>query len=246
MRGSYRVSKFSEYQGYSDRANYVKGTEIPYWMKGFARNAEAFVKSEQENAHPLGRVAVTIVNHNRERDEANIYQSMYSVMNGSRPTFSSVDEKVKDYHKKTGLESYLQKIKADLQVKEAAKEILRAAAEESDDETGAESPESVKKKDSIVPRIFIEIPGIEGSVRETVSKNHLLPIPAIVNIIAENLSNQYVKRELLLDDDLFRYINNIIISVSKPSADIGRFFSGDSSDGAAITSNDDPFSTLRG
>lgn len=243
MRGGYRVSKFSEYQGYSDRANYIKGTDIPSWMKGFASNAENFVKSEQENSSPLGRVAVTIVNHSRERDEANLYQNMYSIMNGSSPRFSSVDEKVRYYQEKTGLKDYLKKIQADLQIKEAAQEILQAVAE---DDSEQDDSEGLKKKDYKTPIIFEEFPGIEASVREVAQRNHLLPIPAIINIISENLSNSYVRRELLLDENLYRYINDVLSGVTYPQYDSSVFFTGEVGEGSAISSTEDPFSTLRG
>jgi hypothetical protein len=69
------------------------------------------------------KIAVQPVREESSGEE--YYSRMYAIMNGHRPNtrYSSVEEAVKDYQKKTGLEDYLKTIKAE----EAAKKIVKSA-----------------------------------------------------------------------------------------------------------------------
>lgn len=92
---------------------FVGETTCPTWLDSFARK----LASEPE-------APKTAVEAARERNE-NVYQQMSAIMNKNGPKFSSVEEVVADYRKRTGME-----VQAKNKLASIASSIVRASEEE--------------------------------------------------------------------------------------------------------------------
>lgn len=159
----------------------TKSEKIPDWMHEFASTVN-------------DKSAVTVVDNARNR-EPSIYDQMYSIMTGKRPLYSSVEEAVIDYQKKTGL-SEVFKINS---VQACAKKILQAS----------EDDESAEKK---TPVIFSKIPEFQEILDSLVKENIELSIPAILHTVAERFEPDGISSSDLDDPNLAIYINDLIIN----------------------------------
>lgn len=220
MRGPLKIALMSE----EDNAivEQERRVDIPYWMREFAAKAEQFVKQEE-----IRKEAVTVVDHVRERQQS-MYEQMYSIMNGKKPLYSSVEEAVSDYQKKTGLIDHLQKIQADQNLTAIAQQILSVDEE---------------KKNSEKPKVLESFPVVENYIDNVIRSNPHLSVPAIIHMLAENFENDGVDTVMLNDPELARYISSKISEHLTPNTDnysaIGT--------GLDISyENDDPFAILRG
>jgi len=184
-RGGFKIIRCNEQH---EKAKDSRDHAIPSWMGGIASKAEQILEKEEQR-----KKAVTVVDHARER-QVSIHEQMYAIMNGKKPLYSSVEEAVTDYQKKTGLIDHLKNIQAESSVKEAAEHILSVTAE------------------SDSPIILESYPYIGKYIDNITSSNPHLSIPAIIYMIAENFESDGVGSRELDDPNLARYINKILIN----------------------------------
>jgi len=179
-------------------------SNVPDWIKEFASKAEQMVTAEQMRQ----KEAVTVVDHARERQES-VYNQMYAIMNGKKPLYSSVEEAVTDYQKKTGLNDYLEKIQTESQMKAAAAHILAKAKADED-----EAEKKTLKSDC--PMVFSSHPQVEGFIANVLDSNSRIPIPALIHMIAENFEVDGVDSNHLDDPALSQYISDELASRERP------------------------------
>src|SRR5690606_9963896 len=102
-----------------------RSSGTPSWMREFASIAQSIVEEEELRR----KNAVTPVNFSSDRES--IYETMYSIMNGRKPLYSSVEEAVADYQSKTGLLEHLNSIKAQEEDKlKSCAEIILSSSED--------------------------------------------------------------------------------------------------------------------
>ena len=171
-------------------------SNVPSWMSGVAARAEEFVQEEEKR-----KEAVTVVDRARERRDS-IHEQMHAIMNGKAPLYSSVEEAVEDYHKKTGLTEHLEKIQAEAALKEAADRIKAAGEDESAEKKTLENEK---------PVIFESHPEIAAYIDDIVRSNPSLSVPAAIHLIAENFEVDGVSSRELDDPILAKYINKLLI-----------------------------------
>ena len=181
-------------------------SDLPSWMKGFASKAQEIVQAEENRQ----KEAVTVVDTSRERQNS-IYQQMYSIMNGKKPLYSSVEEAVMDYQKKIGLNDYLQKIQSESSIKSAASQIISSASEY--DENDINEKKNSESDEVLIFKIF---PNTERYITNVLDTNPKLSIPAILHMIAENFEADGVDSNHLDDPGLLKYISGQILSRTKP------------------------------
>lgn len=125
----------------------------PNWLEKFARTLA------QEEAPVIKTASKTAVEVVRDRAyQPSVYEMMSSIISAQKPKYSSVEEAVLDYQKRTGLTDYI-KANESTKIKSVAQEIL---AEASEDECGDSTVENNnsdcdcddvdddKKKDQVV------------------------------------------------------------------------------------------------
>jgi hypothetical protein len=179
----------------------VSDSNVPDWMKEFASKAEQMVTTEEKRQ----KEAVTVVDHSRERQQS-VYHQMHAIMNGKKPLYSSVEEAVTDYQKKTGINDYLEKIQSESQMKSAAAQIIAKA--------DADSEKKTLKLES--PMVFQSHPQVKGFIKNILDSNSSAPIPAIIHMIAENFEVDGVSEEQLDDSALSQYISHELSLREKP------------------------------
>lgn len=188
-------------------------SEIPSWMSEFASKAEQIIQAEERQ-----KEAVTVVDHARERQDS-IYQQMYAIMNGKKPLYSSVEEAVIDYQKKTGLNDYIKQIQSESSVKEAASQIISAAGSDCGcspdcDCEDCQAEKKTPKSEDV--KLFTTFPNTERYVNNVLDTNPKLSVPAVIHMIAENFEADGVDSNHLDDDNLMRFISNQIKLREKP------------------------------
>ncbi len=194
MRGGFKITQCAEQHEPSTRSS---DSNVPSWMAGLAAKAEEILAAEKQR-----KEAVTVVDHSRER-QMSIHDQMYAIMNGKKPLYSSVEEAVSDYQKKTGLSDHLERIQSESSIKSAAAKILAASADE---------PEDSEKKNSEDRALVLDShPNVSAYIDDVVKKNPRLSIPAILHMIAEDFSIDGVGSRELDDPNLARYINKALI-----------------------------------
>lgn len=96
-------------------------SSCPDWLESFAEKLA--IKS-------------SVVDEARERDKsASIFDYMSSIINKTKPKYSSVEEAVQDYQKRTGLSNYLEQTQKEAKKKEIAglaAQIVEASSDEND------------------------------------------------------------------------------------------------------------------
>jgi hypothetical protein len=100
--------------------------DCPLWLENFAAKQAA------------KEAARTAVDAARERmAQPNIYDQMSAIISGTAPRFSSVEDAVKDYQKRTGLDQYLKRAETERVQKAAALVVSAAEEKESTDDVNA-------------------------------------------------------------------------------------------------------------
>lgn len=196
-RGGFKITRCSDQHENPGRS---QDSNVPSWMSEFASKAEGIV-AESEVAT---KEAVTVVDRARDRNTPSVYEQMYAIMNGKKPLYSSVDEAVADYQQKTGLTQHLNQIQAEndkSSIESIAKQIVEAS----------EGSEELEKKNSEEgPLIFTIAPAAKDYLDNIVSGNPSLSIPAIIHMVAENFGIDGVSSEHLDDENLSRYISDLL------------------------------------
>jgi hypothetical protein len=102
--------------------------DCPLWLENFA-------------AQQAKRAAQTAVDVGRERmAQPSIYDQMSAIISGTAPKFSSVEDAVRDYQKRTGLDEYLKRA-GDEKVQDAAKQIVAGILDDDEAEEAEEGME---------------------------------------------------------------------------------------------------------
>lgn len=111
--------------------------QTPNWLDRFA---DSLYAQETQMVKQASKTAVEVV---RERAyQPSIYEMMSAIVSAKKPKYSSVEEAVLDYQKRTGLEDYI-KLTAASKLKSIASEIVTASEDEDD-------ADDKKKDDDIV------------------------------------------------------------------------------------------------
>lgn len=229
-RGGFKITRCGDQHEEPGRS---QDSNVPSWMSGFASKAEKMVQADEA----AKKEAVTVVDRARDRNIPTVYEQMYAIMNGKKPLYSSVEEAVTDYQKKTGLTQHLEKIQAGSNksdINAIAKQIVEASSgldeayvsdcPEHGGYAGMECPEcrtdsqgadDLEKKNSESdkndsPLIFTVIPSVKDYVDNVVSGNPSLSIPAIVHMIAENFEGDGASSEHLDDENLAHYVSKLL------------------------------------
>jgi hypothetical protein len=106
-----------------------ESSSCPNWLSQFAEQAalqEIIIQPSQ-----IKTASKTAVEVMRER-QPSVYEMMSAIVSKQKPKYSSVEEAVKDYQKRTGLTDYLQKNKSTLSL--IAQNIITEASANNDDE----------------------------------------------------------------------------------------------------------------
>src|SRR5690242_2958920 len=192
-RGGFKITRCGE-----GSEEVKESTSVPNWMSEFASQAKHIVEKSDKQQ----KEAVTVVDRSRNNTPT-IYEQMYAIMNGKKPLYSSVEEAVADYQKKTGLTDHLNNIQAESSVKAAARKILEASED---------FPSEKKNSEEIEPIVFEKAPHLKKAIEKCVTENPGLSIPAILHIIAERMGSDVVSSSDLDDPNLSRYINKLLIN----------------------------------
>ncbi len=174
-RGGFKITRTEEYE-------YASGSAAPRWLEEFA--------AKMENKP---RTAVEVA---RDRiDTPSFVDRINAIMGGGKVSpYSSVEEAVQDYQKRTGLLDY-QKLAM-------AQEIVDAG--DADDKK--EKADAKKKSDK--PGILEKFPALEHYVRNTVESQHGIQLPAIVHGIMETFGRDIKEEDL--DSELYHWINDLL------------------------------------
>jgi hypothetical protein len=126
--------------------------QCPNWLEKFARTLA------QEEVPVIKTASKTAVEVVRDRAyQPSIYEMMSSIISAQKPKYSSVEEAVLDYQKRTGLTDYI-KANENSKLKSVAQEILAEASEdeceEISEDTDCEDTDcddvDDKKKDQVI------------------------------------------------------------------------------------------------
>jgi hypothetical protein len=158
------------------------GADLPLWLERFADE--------------LGKQK-TAVEVAREREDS-IADQMHQILHGKRSRYSSVEEAVADYQKRTGLLAFQKKME-DVKMKAFAAEIA------ADDD---------KKKDEI-PKLIKDHPQIDAYIRNFIATNPSESLPAIVFGILETFGRSGIN-EQDIDYEVNKYINSILAGARRP------------------------------
>lgn len=106
--------------------------QCPEWLDLLATKlkVEASIKESPKTAVEVAR--------QRQRSQPSIYEMMSAIVSGQKPKYSSVEEAVKDYQRRTGLEEYLKRA-SDTDLGALAGEIVRAAEDTKCPKCGAQA-----------------------------------------------------------------------------------------------------------
>jgi hypothetical protein len=157
-------------------------TNCPEWLDRFARD---YAKKEQ-----------TAVDVARARNrKANVFEQMNAIINGKKALYSTVDEAVADYQKRTGLIDYLSKDSVSKQSTAAAKII--AAGEEAD----------ASPKEDERPALILAHPDIEGYINNVIDTNRHIQLPAIIQMIQEAFRRDGVSESDVDDSEFVRFVS---------------------------------------
>jgi len=154
------------------------------WLSRFA---DEYEQSEQKQ-----KTAVEVA-----RERTDITEKIHAIVNGKGKItpYSSVEEAVKDYQKRTGL--------AEHQKRALAAQIMAAAEESIDSDE--------KKNLSVRPELFERHPLIDNYVRNVIDTQHGIQIPAILQGIEENFrAREGVTYSDLDSKDIIKYINDLV------------------------------------
>lgn len=177
-------------------------------------------------AHEFAQKQRTAVEVMRERKSDSIFDRITSIMGGGRVSpYSSVEEAVADYQKRTGLVEY--------QKQAMIQEILKAGEEEDSK-----------------PDLLLKNPAIETYIYNVIETQPAIQLPAILYGIHEIFGREGVRETDLDSPELAKHISNIMKSKRTPRYDandsnIGRGVGTDNANTYEFNDpNRDPFSGL--
>lgn len=108
-----------------------ESTSCPNWLSQFAEQAALQeIIAQPSQIKTASKTAVEVM---RER-QPSVYEMMSAIVSKQKPKYSSVEEAVKDYQKRTGLTDYLQKNKSTLSLI-AQNIITEASAKDTEDDS---------------------------------------------------------------------------------------------------------------
>lgn len=105
--------------------------QCPEWLDLLATKLQ--VEASIKESEPKTAVEVA---RRRQNSQPSIYEMMSAIVSGQKPKYSSVEEAVKDYQRRTGLEDYLKRA-SDTNLGALASEIVRAAEDATCPKCGA-------------------------------------------------------------------------------------------------------------
>lgn len=158
------------------------GGDLPLWLERFA---DEFSKQK------------TAVEVARDRDDS-ISDQMQQILHGKHSRYSSVEEAVADYQKRTGMLAFQKKME-DAKMKAFAAEI---------------ATEDDKKKDEI-PDLIKRKPEIDAYIRNFIATNPSVSLPAIVFGVLETFGRSGIN-EQDMDYDVNQYISSILAGARRP------------------------------
>ncbi len=168
-------------------------SSCPNWLESLAVQL-----AERDEEKALTAVEVA----RRRNDAPSVFDQMHAIMNGSvyRTPYTSVDEAVRDYAKRTGLDEYRKRA--------LAQQIMDAPAEEEIAEEDTEKKNSLAPAEK--PALLERLPLIENYIHNFIDTNRGAQIPAILYNIGVLFRRDGVTESDLDDADLARYINDLI------------------------------------
>lgn len=113
--------------------------QCPDWIDQLA------AKMDVDESIKVATAAKTAVEVARQRPSGpSIYEMMSAIVSGQKPKYSSVEEAVKDYQRRTGLEEYLKRSSSTSDLSALASEIIATSHDdEEDEETGKDEDSDV-------------------------------------------------------------------------------------------------------
>jgi hypothetical protein len=176
--------------------------QTPNWLDRFADSLYA----QETMVKQASKTAVEVV---RERAyQPSVYEMMSAIVSAKKPKYSSVEEAVLDYQKRTGLEDYI-KLTAASKLKSIASEIVTASEDEDDADDKKKSNDNVIGEGRIIE---FEIVDDSNEVRWDESRQSLVaesikPTASIeFEITAEVELPEIIKKYPTIDN----FIKNII------------------------------------
>lgn len=219
----------------TDEVTIERSVNCPDWLEEFAEKLA--IQEQQLLVKNASKTAVEIA-RNRDVHQPSIYEMMSSIINKQKPKFSSVEEAVIEYQKRTGLSDYLKR-NADDQIKLLASQIVQASEE---------IVEDFEKKNS-KPTIIENFPEIENFIVNTLETNNKIQIPALLHDIISIFSRDGIDHQIFSDQEFLNWLNELIVSktnnITSPiSSQIGRNVGTSVNDLGANDSNKNPFTLL--
>jgi hypothetical protein len=183
----------------TDEASKEPSNSCPNWLEKFAQQLAI------EEAPVVKTASKTAVQVRERAYQPSIYEMMSSIISAQKPKYSSVEEAVLDYQKRTGLTDYL-KLTATSNLKSVAQEILAEASDdigmsatdcscEDNDCSDSDDEDDDKKKDPIVGEGRI----IEFEVTLDNDVNEVKWDPSRESLVAESIKPK-VAIEVELDN----------------------------------------------
>jgi cobalamin biosynthesis protein CobT len=163
--------------------NSDESTVQPSWMSDYAN------RLSKQSVQPY-------------RQDNSVYDQIYSIINGNKPKYPSVDAAVKDMQERSGFSAYQTKQKSasnEDQMKAMAAQICRKAEEKEDkkDDTRSEV------------RLFKLHPQIKSTIDNWIEEVHgNLPVPAVITRIKEIHRNDVSDDSAWDEDDLIHYVSD--------------------------------------
>ena len=157
---------------------------LPNWMKEFANN--------------LSKISVQPRKH-----EDSVFDQISSIVNSTKPKYSSVEAAVQDMQERSGLLEYQKKIKA------AANSVKIAACDCENEEQDEPEIKIFKIRPQIQSTFDNYIEDTKGN----------LPIPAIIEKIKSIHKSDVSDDSAWSDDNLMQYVNEKCIEVKKMHPD---------------------------
>lgn len=165
-----------------------EGSTQPSWMSDYAK------RLTKESVQPY-------------RKDNSVYDQIYSIINGNKPKYPSVDAAVKDMQERSGLLAYQDKLKVSSNqenIKAIAAQICRKAAEHD------------KKDEKPEIKVFKLHPSIKNTIDNWVEEVHgNLPVPAVITR-AKEIHRGDIADDAAWDEDvLMAYVNDKCQEVKK-------------------------------
>jgi hypothetical protein len=187
----------------------VERTSCPDWLENFAEKL-----SVQENTNFTKTASKNAVEVSRDRNinGPSIYEMMSSIINKQKPKFSSVEEAVQEYQKRTGLSDYLKRTSSN-NIQDLAKNIVEASVDCNESDEKKNNYEiNLNELNDEIPSIVKEHPEIKNYINNTIDTNHGIQIPALLHSIVELFGKEGISQQIFSDQEFLKWINKIMIS----------------------------------